>query len=503
MMVARRILIVEDGRTIARDLAWRLNRIGFEVAGMAPSGEEAIVLAERDRPDLVLMDIRLAGEMDGIAAADHIRTNLQLPVVFLTALADDATLRAASVTEAFGYIVKPAQDRELRIVIEMALYKHAAEQQRRRLEQQLRRSEKMDAIGQLAGGIAHDFNNVLMAILSNCRALAEQLPADQRACQQLAMIQAAAERGARMTRQLLAFGRDDQEQPVALDLAAHIHRTTAMLAHLIRDDIAVATSIAPDLRAVLGRSSEIEQVIMNLVVNARDAMPHGGTVTIAATNIPSDDEVLLTVTDTGEGMDEATRERMFEPFFTTKEVGAGTGLGLATVYAIVTRSRGRIHVTSERGKGTRFAIWLPSTTTAPAEVLDTVGEPAPPIAGTIVLVEDDAQVRTVIRDTLEQAGLRVIEASDGVEALHVCRAHPGEVDLVLSDLVMPKLNGAELAHSLAVDAPNTRIIYMSGYSDHALPGGPPQEPRAVLQKPFTPVQLIEWVRGALRSPEAA
>jgi len=506
-MQGRRILIVEDGRTIARDLALRLIRLGFLVAGSTPSGEEAIMLAERERPDLVLMDIRLEGEMDGIAAADHIRTRLRLPVVFLTAAVDDATLRAASVTEAFGYIVKPAQDRELRIVIEMALYKHAAEQQRRRLEQQLRRSEKMDAIGQLAGGIAHDFSNVLMAILSNCRSLLEQLPSGQRPYEQVTLIQAAAEHGARMTRQLLTFGRDDQEQPVALDLAAYVHRTIAMLTPLIGDNVAIVTSVAPDLRAVLARSSEIEQVIMNLVVNARDAMPGGGTVTIAAHNVPGADEVLLTVADTGTGMDTTTREHIFEPFFTTKDAGAGTGLGLATVYAIVTRSNGRIHVKSELGKGTTFAIWLPATITVPADVSNSNAEPddesASTIEGTIVLVEDDKQVRTVIRDILEQAGLRVIEACDGIEALGVCRANPGQVDLVLSDIVMPKLGGAELARSLAIDAPSTRIIYMSGCPNRMLPTGRPHELGAVLQKPFTPAQLLDWIRDALRSPKAA
>ncbi|HEX7940442.1 MAG TPA: ATP-binding protein, partial [Gemmatimonadaceae bacterium] len=340
-----------------------------------------------------------------------------VPVVFLTMFADDATLRAASVTEAFGYIVKPAQDRELRIVIEMALYKHAAEQDRRRLEEQLRRSEKMEAIGQLAGGIAHDFNNVLMAILSNCRALRRQLPADQPPHGQVAQIEIAAERAAHLTRQLLAFGRDADDRPVALDLGAQVQRTAALLTQLIGDRIAIELAIAPDLRAVLGRSSELEQVIMNLVLNARDAMPDGGTVTIAACNAPDTGEVQLVVADTGQGMDEVTRARAFEPFFTTKDVGEGTGLGLATVYAVVARAHGRIDVTSEPGKGTVFSIWLPATDArpayppaAPAAYDDELG---PPIDATVVPVEDDEQVRAVIRDIL------------GHEALAACRSHPG------------------------------------------------------------------------------
>jgi two-component system cell cycle sensor histidine kinase/response regulator CckA len=504
MTPSHRILIVEDNRTVARDLERRVGRLGFAVAGVTPSGEQAIALAKQERADLVLMDIRLQGEMDGISAADHIRDELQLPVVFLTAYADDATLRAASVTEAFGYIVKPAEDRELRIVIEMALYKHAADQQRRRLEEQLRRSEKMDAIGQLAGGIAHDFNNILMAILSNCRQLLEQLPRDERPHQQVSQIRSSAERAARLTRQLLAFGRDEQDQPVALDLAAHVQRTAGMLAELISDDVKVELAIESDLRAVLGRSSEIEQVIMNLLVNARDAMPRGGTVTVAAHNVPGADEILLTVTDTGEGMDEITRSRAFEPFFTTKDVGAGTGLGLATVYAVVSRSHGRIEVASALGKGSTFSIWLPATTAAPDEPRSEAGDDlGPPLEGTIVLVEDDDQVRVVIRDILEQAGLQVIEARDGFEALQACRTSSRHVDLVLSDVVMPKLGGAELARLLAAETPTTKVIYMSGYPNRTLPGGRPQDLGPVLQKPFTPGQLLDWIRDALRSSKAA
>ena len=506
MTPAARILIVEDNRTLARDIEQRLRRMELAIAGVTGLGEEAIVLAERERPDLVLMDIRLEGAMDGITAAEAIRARFDVPIVFLTMFADDATLRAARVTEAFGYIVKPAQDRELRIVIEMALYKHAAEQERRRLEQQLRRSEKMEAIGQLAGGIAHDFNNVLTAILGNCRSLRGQLPADQPTHRQVTQIETAAERAAHMTRQLLAFGRDADDQPVALDLGAQIHHTAALLGHLIGDAIAVEIAIAPDLRAVVARSSELEQVIMNLVLNARDAMPDGGTVTIAAHNAPGTDEVQLTVTDTGNGMDAATRARVFEPFFTTKDVGAGTGLGLATVYAVVSRSHGRIDVASEPGKGTTFSIWLPSTAATPAAPAAPAGDDlGPPIEGTLVVVEDDEQVRLVIRDILESAGLRVIEASDGHEALRVCKAHPG-IDLVLSDVVMPRLGGAELARTLAIDAPGTKVIYMSGYPNRGMPGGRGQDLGhdlgPVLQKPFTPGELLDWIRGALRSKAA-
>jgi CheY-like chemotaxis protein len=359
----------------------------------------------------------------------------------------------------------------------------------------------MEAIGRLAGGIAHDFNNVLMAILSSCHALRRQVSIEQAPHRQIRQIEAAAERAAHMTRQLLAFGRDADDPPTALDLGGQVQRTVAMLSHLIDDRIAIEFAFASDLRAVLGRSSEIEQVIMNLVLNARDAMPSGGVLTIAARNAPHTDEVELLVSDTGLGMDEATRRRVFEPFFTTKDAGAGTGLGLATVYAVVARARGRIDVTSELGKGTTFAIWLPTTEIRPAEPAETEDALGPPIDATIVLVEDDEQVRSVIRDILEPAGLRVIEARDGHEAVAACRDHAG-VDLVLSDVVLPRLGGAELARSLAVHAPGTKVIYMSGYPGRGVPGGRAQDVGPVLQKPFSPAKLLDWIRDALRSKAA-
>src|SRR5215468_6842815 len=207
-----------------------------------------------------------------------------------------------------------------------------------------------------------------MAILSNCRALLRELPADQSPHRQVAQIEVAAGSAAHLTRQLLAFGRNMDDQPAALDLGTHVQRTASLLTQLLGDRIAVEISIAPDLRAVLGRSSELEQVIMNLVLNARDAMPDGGTVMITARNAPDTGEVQLVVADTGHGMDEATRARAFEPFFTTKDVGEGTGLGLATVYAVVARAHGRIDVASEPGKGTVFSIWLPATDARPAEL---------------------------------------------------------------------------------------------------------------------------------------
>jgi two-component system, cell cycle sensor histidine kinase and response regulator CckA len=226
-------------------------------------------------------------------------------------------------------------------------------------------------------------------------------------------------------------------------------------------------------------------------------------VTITARNAEPG-EVRLVVADTGQGMDAATRARAFEPFFTTKDVGEGTGLGLATVYAVVSRARGRIDITSEPGKGSTFSIWWPATDARPSEPAAAPAaddELGPPIHATVVLVEDDDQVRAVIRDILDRAGMHVIETRDGHEALAACRSHSG-VDLVLSDVVMPRLGGAELARTLAVDAPGTKVIYMSGYPHRGVPGGRSQDLGPVLQKPFTPGELLDWIRGALRSRAA-
>jgi signal transduction histidine kinase len=323
--VTQRILIVEDERIIARDLERRVKRFGYEVAGVTAFGEEAIRLARAAPPDLVLMDIRLRGELDGIAAAERIRDDCQIPIIFMTAYADDATLKAARATEPSAYILKPFHERELQIAIEMALYKHAAELERTRLERQARRAEKMDAIGRLAGGIAHDFNNVLLAILTSCGSLLDDLPAGDPARVPATIIRAAAERGARLTRQLMTFGRDDRAGVGPIDPGVLVSGMVEMLAALIGDDITLTTSIAPRVRHVIALPSEIEQLVLNLVVNAREAMLEGGTIGLRLAEV--DGDVVLAVADTGVGIDEVTRAHMYEPFFTTK--GDGTGGGRA------------------------------------------------------------------------------------------------------------------------------------------------------------------------------
>jgi two-component system cell cycle sensor histidine kinase/response regulator CckA len=484
-----RILIVEDERIVARMLQRKLARFGYAIAGVTAFGEEAVHMAALDRPDLVLMDIRLKGDIDGIQAATEIRT-LDIPVVFLTAHADDETLRLAKVTEPFGYVLKPFQERELQIVIEMALYKHAAERDRHRLEEQARRVQSIAALGQLAGGIAHDFNNVLMVILNACAALVRESP--ELPTNRVTLIRTTAERAARMTRELLSFGRDQPRSSVVTDPGRLIHDMVAMLQTLIGEHVTIETRIASELRAIKTMPWHLEQMLLNLVVNARDAMPEGGVVTVTAENSGdpgSPPRVLLTVSDTGGGMDPETRRRIFEPYFTTKTTGEGTGIGLATVCDLVDRARGKIEVVSSVGKGSVFMIWLPASDEAP------VARPDTPIDCRILVVEDDAGIRGIIRESLENAGARVLEAADGVEALQVSRAHDGPIDLVVSDVVMPRMSAAALSSQLAIDRPTTKVLYISGYPDAASTGAQITGP--FLAKPFTRSELLCWIRSAL------
>jgi signal transduction histidine kinase len=510
-MAAVKILIVEDEIVVARDLENQLRALGYVVSGTAASGEEAVTLAKQAAPDLVLMDIRLQGRLDGIAAADEIRKRLQLPVVYLTAHADDSTVRRARATEPFGYLLKPFEERELRITLEMALYKHRAERERKHLEEQLFQAQKMESIGRLAGGVAHDFNNLLTAINGNCSLLLRSMAADHPWREIVEDIFRAGERAAELTRQLLAFSRKQLLQPRVLDLNAVVTGMKKMLARIIGETIVLKTELQADLGPVRADQGQMEQVILNLTFNARDAMPEGGTLTLATAEvelgekgIPGHPEIRpghyrrLTVTDTGHGMDAAVRERIFEPFFTTKELGKGTGMGLAMVYGIVKQSDGHILVQSMPGSGTTFSIYLPA---AARDTAAPVPAPTNPVlAGgteTILLVEDEHSVRITLRRVLSLCGYTVLEARHGHEANQLSERHAGHIDLLISDVQMPQLGGPDLARLLRQNRPDLKVLFISGYGDNRLvaqsgAGGDP-----FLQKPFTPEALTAKVREAL------
>jgi PAS domain S-box-containing protein len=383
--------------------------------------------------------------------------------------------------------------------------------ERRQLEEQLRQAQKMEAVGRLAGGIAHDFNNVLMAISGHNKLLLRQTPPDAPGWWSLDEIRKGAERAAALTRQLLAFSRQQVLQPRVLDLNAVVTGMEGMLGRLIGEDVELVTVLDEDLGTVLADHGQLEQVLMNLAVNARDAMPDGGVLRIGTWNaeLTADDAqryayvvpgpyVVVEVRDTGHGMTDETMAHLFEPFFTTKEPGKGTGLGLAMVYGIVKQSGGYIWVDSRLGMGAGFSIYLPRT--------DQPEEPAPapapapaPLGGaeTVLLVEDDAAIRALLRTTLASAGYTVLEAGDGEEALAVAAAHGGALDLLVTDVVMPRMRGVELARRLGEAHPRMAVLYMSGYAETFHQSGPEEPGGTFMQKPFSPDVLLERMRELL------
>jgi PAS domain S-box-containing protein len=390
--------------------------------------------------------------------------------------------------------------------------------ERRALEQQLRQAQKMEAVGRLAGGIAHDFNNLLMVISGYSEFLLERIGADPTLRGHAQEIANAAERATSLTRQLLAFSRKQMLAPKIVDLNGVVTENVKMLTRLIGEDIDLVMVPGPDIGAVKADPGQIEQVIMNLAVNARDAMPHGGKLTIETANVTLDanyarfhapvkpgDYVMLAISDTGMGMDPDTQAHIFEPFYTTKGL-KGTGLGLSTVYGIVKQSEGYIWLYSEAGKGTSFKIYLPrfsatgeALATQPALAAD--AEQPSPGHETILLVEDEENLRRLARQSLETQGYSVIDAPDGTAAIKISQAHKGPIHLLLTDVIMPGMNGRELANQLSPTRPEMRVLYMSGYTEnHIGHNGTLDEGITLLQKPFTLPALKAKVREVLDTP---
>jgi two-component system cell cycle sensor histidine kinase/response regulator CckA len=384
--------------------------------------------------------------------------------------------------------------------------------ERKLLEDQLRRAQRMETIGTLAGGVAHDFNNLLTVIKGYCNLLMGRLKDDRELTSQMEYIDRAAEQAASLTRQLLAFSRQQVLQPKVFNLNELVTNADKMLRRLIGENIEMVAVTARDLGSVKADPGQIESVIMNLAVNARDAMPNGGKLTLETANADLDDAyahrhlgskpgryVMLTVSDTGVGMDRETIAHIFEPFFTTKEVGKGTGLGLSAVYGVVKQSEGYVWVHSEPGKGSTFKVYLPRVDEA-AQAVPEKTKAAATQGGTetILLVEDDPQVRDLTRDVLEARGYRVLVAERSLEAPVMCAGHDGIIDLLLTDVVMPGLGGNELALQILKQRPAIKILFMSGYTDNSLlQGASLSNGFHFLQKPFTPSSLAAKIREIL------
>ena len=384
--------------------------------------------------------------------------------------------------------------------------------ERRKLEEQLRHSQKMEAVGQLAGGVAHDFNNLLTVINGYSELMLQQLKPDDPNQRNVTEIKKAGDRAASLTRQLLAFSRRQVLLPQVLNLNIIIANMQTMLRRLIGEDIDLVTNQREGLGRAQADPGQVEQILLNLAVNARDAMPQGGKLTIETANVDLDESyarnhvsvkpgphVMLAVSDTGIGMDAETQKRIFEPFFTTKEPGKGTGLGLSTVYGIVKQSEGSIWVYSEPGHGTTFKVYLPRVD-KPIEVVGATKAEAERPRGTetILLVEDDASVRLLVRATLESNGYHVLETTNGAEALLVSQQHTGNIHLLLTDLVMPGMSGRILAEQMVTLRTGLQVLFMSGYTDDAVVRhGGLEAGMAFIQKPFTPDGLAGKVREVL------
>jgi signal transduction histidine kinase/ActR/RegA family two-component response regulator len=454
---------------------------------------------------LLLVALRVRGESIGLLALARFAPGSspfsEADRDLAQALADHAALAISN-------------SRLLRSALHELHEREKAEAALRKAEEQLRHAQKMEAIGRLAGSVAHDFNNLLSVILGHGSFMLQDLKAPDPLRDEVHAILRAGERAADLTRQLLAFSRQQLLAPRVLDLNAVIKESERMLRRLLGEDIELVTRYERDLAKVRVDASQIEQVVMNLAVNARDAMPRGGKLTIETQNVLLDDSyasehfevvpgphAMLAVSDTGMGMSKEVQARIFEPFFTTKEPGKGTGLGLSTIFGIVKQSGGNIWVYSEPGKGATFRIYLPKV----GDVADPLPEvPATAVltgSETILLAEDQDEVRFVACEILRRYGYHVIEARNAGDALLVCESHPLPIQLLVTDVVMPKMNGRELARRLLAIRPELKVLYMSGYTDNAIIHHGILEPDlAYIQKPLVPEAFARRVREVLDAP---
>jgi two-component system cell cycle sensor histidine kinase/response regulator CckA len=412
--------------------------------------------------------------------------------------------RVVAVTLGGSAMVNRNGERRLRLV-----WRDVSEQ--RRLEEELRQAQKMEAIGRLAGGIAHDFNNLLSVILAANALAAEALPPTEPALEDLNEVRKAAERAANLTRQLLAFSRKQVLQPRVLEVNAILSDIMPMIKRTIGEDIELELSLAPHLGCIRADAGAVGQAVLNLVVNARDAMPDGGKLLIETVDATVGDDaaargggqggphVVIGVTDSGTGMDEATRARIFEPFFTTKPVGQGTGLGLAMVFGIVKQSEGHVEVESAPGRGTTFKLYFPCLANATAEA--PAAQSAASAAGgreTILVVEDELELRKIVQRLLESRGYAVIVAESPLDALAIAQRDPRPLDLLLTDVVMPQMSGKQLSDRMTALRPGLRTLYMSGYTDDAISHhGLLDEGVELLPKPITAESLLTKVRRVL------
>jgi signal transduction histidine kinase/ActR/RegA family two-component response regulator len=514
-----RLLQLEDNPVDADLIVTTLIEGDIPCQSQLVDTRQAFVAALKEgRMDLILADYSIPG-FDGMTALILARQHCpDVPFLFVSATIGEELAIDAMHQGATDYVLKqrlgrlvPSVLRALRELDDRAERKRA-EEALRQSEKQFRQSQKMEAVGRLAGGIAHDFNNLLTVIMGYSQVLSTELGPQHPLRGKIEETQKAGERAAMLIRQLLTFSRKQSLDPKVLSLNTAVTNLESLLRRLIGEDIHFVTKLDPTNGRLRADQAQLEQVLVNLVVNARDAMPKGGTLTIETaqveltrspvyhlTPLPPGHYVRLSVGDTGCGMDRQTQSHIFEPFFTTKGEGKGSGLGLSTVFGIVTQCGGAIDVTSRVGHGTRFDLYFPSVE---SEILATApttpsGQPQRGTE-TILVVEDEPSVRTLVRDELRKLGYRVIEAKNGVEACLLATQQAGSLQLLLTDVVMPGMGGQELAQHLSVIKPDLRTLFMSGYMDDiGIMAGQEEGTSSFLQKPFTPEVLARAVRNLL------
>lgn len=521
-----RVVLIDDHAAVRRNLRELIElRDTYEVVGEGSNGLEAIELVEAARPDLVLMDINMP-VMSGIEATDAIKTaHPETKVLALTALGDMSNISSMVKAGAEGYLLKGGRADELMSSLDavvrgnLALGEQVAIGAIREyadLEARYLQAQKMEAVGRLAGGIAHDFNNVLAIIDNYARFIADELPEGDPKLQDVAEIVGASERAGQLVRQLLAFSRKEVTHPETLDLNDRVTSLQSMLAPVIGEDIRLQTILADDVWDVEIDPGHLDQAVMNLVVNARDAMPNGGDLWITTANVTvtadesaidpdmqPGDYVCLTVLDDGTGMPPEVVDQIFEPFFTTKPKEWGTGLGLSTVFGIVKQAHGCIVVDSALEEGTRFRIFLPRATEPVKQAVLT-----PPVTfdfdlpeGVALVVEDDEPLCRLVERILSRNGYTVLSASNGEEALDFLRRHPLDIDVLVTDVVMPRMSGKELASRVTMLQPHVKVVYMSGHSETVVQQHGLASNETYLSKPFDESDLLRSVAAVMSNSE--
>ncbi len=545
-MQPARVLVVEDERVVAMHLRQQLSRLGYVVPAMATKGSEALSKIAELLPDIVLMDIHIEGDIDGIETAARIPPELQIPVIYLTAYSEEATLERARLTRPYGYLLKPFSERELHAAIQMVLERRRADlvirkdserleelvlertkaltsahrqleaetAERANAERALQQSQKMEAVGQLTGGIAHDFNNLLQVVIGNLSVVIRVVPEDladglPRQLTQKAL--SAAQTAGTLTQRLLSFARRQPLSPKPVNVNGLIGGMEDMLRRSLGETIAIEIHLDPEVWLTEIDPNQLETMILNLALNSRDAMTQGGKLTISVRNVELSEAecegkqdlragcyVQISVCDVGCGMAPEVLMQVFEPFFTTKEVGKGTGLGLSQVYGFAKQSGGCVAIESTAGVGTQVHLYLPRFQGQIASEPALPGESSANVKGTerILVVEDESEVRAVSVAVLRDMGYQVLEAPDGPSALDILQKGSEHIDMLFTDVVLPSgMNGAVLAAQALAIRPKLRVLFTTGYARNALThAGRLDSGVELIAKPYTYQELGARVR---------